>query len=233
MESASDEEISRKVEELINKLQLPIMEIASDEEISRKVQEIINKLQLPFEEFVRYKYFEEFNEQMENPGIAAQIQIEIVKKTQEITKNIKLAREKLEKSYFYEKFMSQMQNPVVVARIKKVIGTDPHHSQLQVVIYGVGEMNDVKITKKVEHCHMQLAFAILLREKFQWVNDIVVYDPVLSFLDRRAINQLDCTCLSVNEEVDEQWTDPRYFSCLTAQLFSMKMYWRQTGRLSI
>jgi hypothetical protein len=89
---------------------------------------------------------------------------------------------------------------VLVARIKMAIRKDPHHSQLQMVIYGIGEMNDVKYSKNMEDSHMQLAFAILLREKFQWVNDIIVYDPVLSFVDRRAINQLDCTCLSVNEQ---------------------------------
>ena len=68
------------------------------------------------------------------------------------------------------------------------------------VIPDIGEMNDVKNSKNMEDSHMQLAFAILLREKFQWVNDIVVYDCVLSFVDRRSINQLDCTCLSVNEQ---------------------------------
>jgi hypothetical protein len=51
----------------------------------------------------------------------------------------------------------------------------------------------------VEVCHAQLAFAILLREKFQWVNDIVVYDPLVPPVQQKAINAFNCTFLSVNE----------------------------------
>jgi hypothetical protein len=48
--------------------------------------------------------------------------------------------EKLEKSSFFGEFMKQMQDPEMIAQIERVIGTDPHHSQLQVVLYGVGRM---------------------------------------------------------------------------------------------
>ena len=46
---------------------------------------------------------------------------------------------------------------------------------------------------------MQLALPLLLRDKLQWVNDIVVYDPVLTPLEQKAIRALNCTCPSAGD----------------------------------
>jgi hypothetical protein len=88
--------------------------------------------------------------------------IETNGKVQELIKKIQLAQEKLEKSLFYVEFMEQMQDPEMVERIERVIRADPRYSKLQLVLYGIGTMDS-------EHIHMQLAFAILLRERFQIV----------------------------------------------------------------
>jgi len=141
--------------------------------------------------------------------------VEINTKVEKIIDKIWRALEKVEKSSFYAEILKQMQEPKFVALIEKVISTDPHHSQLQLVLYGVGRMDfneeepermeEPETNQKNEsefdlECNrMQLCLAILLRENFQWVNDIVVYDPVLSGVDQKAIHVLDCTYLSVNE----------------------------------
>jgi hypothetical protein len=128
--------------------------------------------------------------------------VEIDMKVEKIINRIQVAREKLEKSSFYAEFLRQVQDPKFVALIEKVISTDPNHSQLQVVLYGVGrmEINEEPERDICRECNRtQLCLAILLRENFPWVNDIVVYDPVLSGLDQKAIHALGCTCLSVNE----------------------------------
>ena len=50
----------------------------------------------------------------------------------------------------------------------------------------------------VEPNHMQLAFSILLREKFEWVKNIMVYNPSISLIERTAMNALNCTRLIRN-----------------------------------
>ena len=122
---------------------------------------------------------------------------------QELINRIELVKEKLEKSSFYEEFTKQMEQREMVERIENVIGCiDGRYSQLQLVLYGLGGLHcsgerEIEIR---EYRHMQFALAILLREKFQWVSDIQVYDPVFSAIDRMAINVFNCTCLSYDEK---------------------------------
>jgi len=127
--------------------------------------------------------------------------VEIDTKVGKIIEKIQLALEKLEKSVFYREFVKQIQTPKMVKMIQRVIGTDPNHLQMQLVLYGVGEMVELNEQKPygVEVHHMQLCLAILLRNNFEWVHDVVVYDPVLSPMEQKAINAFDCSCLSVNE----------------------------------
>jgi hypothetical protein len=146
-------------------------------------------------------------------------EIEVDKKVHELTGKVRLSRQNLEKSLFYKEAMKQLQKPEMVAQIKRVIGTNSHHSQLQVVIYGLGSLEPntefFKSANAAEnyaeiHC-IQLAFAILLREKFEWVNDIVVYDPIQTLFDVMAINSLKCTCLSVDEQCKRTVDRPTLF----------------------
>ena len=58
---------------------------------------------------------------------------------------------------------------------------------------------------------MQLALPLLLRDKLQWVNDIVVYDPVLTPLEQKAICALNCTCPSTGEEKKGKVDRPMLF----------------------
>ena len=58
---------------------------------------------------------------------------------------------------------------------------------------------------------MQLALPLLLRDKVQWVNDIVVYDPVLTPLEQKDIHALNCTCPSTGEEKGQKVDRPTLF----------------------
>ena len=181
------------------------------EEENTRYQDIINKIQLTLPKLSRYNQstsqllpFLPF--QSENattsvpaPAPAPATAEEENTRYQDIINNIQLALEKLEKSSFCAEFMKHVQNPEIAAEIERVIATDPQYSKLQLVLYGVGEMERSDYTRNVEVCHMQLALAILLKEKFQWVNDIVVYDPRLCPLEKKAISAFNCTFLRVNE----------------------------------
>jgi hypothetical protein len=125
--------------------------------------------------------------------------VEIDTKVGKIIQKIELALEKLEKSVFYGEFVKQIQTPKFVKMIQRVIGADPNHSQLQLVLYGVGVMEPNDQYRYVQPHRMQLCLAILLRKNFEWVHDVLVYDPALSPMEQKAINAFDCTCLAVNE----------------------------------
>ena len=58
----------------------------------------------------------------------------------------------------------------------------------------------IVIAIEFEVGHMQLDLPLLLRDKLQWVNDIAMYDPVLTPLEQKAIRVLNCTCPSIGEE---------------------------------
>lgn len=45
--------------------------------------------------------------------------------------------------------MRQMKSPEVVARMERVMGTYPHQSQLQLVLYGVASLTPTRKTQDV------------------------------------------------------------------------------------
>lgn len=131
---------------------------------------------------------------------ASVVETEDNKRIEDIVARVQFAVKMLKRSSFFRDFQRQMRHPKLVARIRKVIAADPQHSQLQLVLYGVGVLENVVGGPRVEMCNStQLAFVILLRKKFQWVSDIVVYDPSVPPVQQKAINAFNCTFLSVNE----------------------------------
>ena len=110
---------------------------------------------------------------MESVSAATTVVTDENTRYEQIIKNIQLALFKLKRSFFFEEFMKQMRDPEIVAQIERVT----EHSKLQVVLYGIGELEPTKHEREAEVSHLQLAFVILLKERFEWVNDIVVYDP--------------------------------------------------------
>ena len=82
--------------------------------------------------------------------------------------------------HFIHNLWNKWSKKEMVERIESVIATDRRYSRLQLVLYGLGQLN-------FEHRHMQFAFALLLQDKFKLVNDIEVYDPMHSAFERMAI----------------------------------------------
>ena len=68
-----------------------------------------------------------------------------------------------------------------------------------------------EVENQVEVGSMQLALPLLVRDKLQWVNDIVVYDPVLTPLEKKSIRALNYTCPSANEEKVQKVDRPTLF----------------------
>jgi len=177
------------------------MKNASDTEIDLKVKQITASLQPPHSVFYDVERCrKDYREATDNPKMWAKLKPAIDKTVKGLMEKIHIALEALENSEFYKEFMEQMQDPEILEQIQRVRGTDPHHSHLQMVFYGIGNI-DPEIRTRYSHSRsqMQLAFAILMKEKFDFVNDIVLYDPILSTIERTAINELGCTVLHDNE----------------------------------
>ena len=176
------------------------MENATDEEIDLKVQKIMKKLQLPEDLFNKF-CLPDFYEALRNPKLSAQIETAINREVRGLMQKIYLARDVLENSAFYAEFMDQMLDPEMLARIKRVTDTDPDRSHLQMVFYGIGAIDPESDSVSThERSQIQLAFALLLKEKFELVDHILVYDPLMSRLERTAISRLGCTVSKVDED---------------------------------
>lgn len=65
---------------------------------------------------------------------------------------------------------------------------------LQIVVYGLGNIADSEVSR------CQLALILLLKQRFSWVGDIQVYDPVLSQSECKVIEGMGCSSIAINEE---------------------------------
>lgn len=66
---------------------------------------------------------------------------------------------------------------------------------------------------------MLLAFVLLLREKFYWVNDIVVYDRALPRLERELMKALNCSLLCPSKHGNWSVDKPTLFFMPRSQMF--------------
>ncbi|CAM6091385.1 unnamed protein product [Calypogeia fissa] len=136
------------------------------------------------------------------------------------------AREKVEQSVFFSGFMRQMQHLEVIKNLSRSgtgkVGSgdeeeedeeeeeeeeDPHERfneegkeqslrrpKVELVVYGVGSITDSEISR------CQLSLALLMKKKFaERICDVVVYDPVMSPLDRSVMVQLGFSPLENND----------------------------------
>lgn len=65
---------------------------------------------------------------------------------------------------------------------------------LQIVVYGLGSIADSEVSR------CQLALILLIKQRFSWVGDIQVYDPVLSQSERKFMEGMGCSSIAINEE---------------------------------
>ena len=94
---------------------------------------------------------------------------------------------KLESSSFYKQFVEDMERTEFKAQIERVTGSSndddyPSCSELvQLVVYGVGSIAYSEVSR------MQLCLALLMKRKYEWIDDVVVYDPILTSNEKLAI----------------------------------------------
>jgi len=96
---------------------------------------------------------------------------------------------KIDKSEFYHTFRDQIQTSVA-DYFNRVLGSE---IKMQMVIYGIGSI------ELYEPPRLQLSLAILLRRDFSWIENIEVFDPILSATESRVLETLGCSVMSINE----------------------------------
>ncbi|XP_057853995.2 protein SENSITIVITY TO RED LIGHT REDUCED 1 isoform X2 [Cryptomeria japonica] len=108
-----------------------------------------------------------------------------------IMSRMRSSLKKVAESTFYKKLLEQLQSPEVLNSVMRVVGMD---SQLQMVVYGIGSIGDS------ERSRLQLSLALLLKQRFCWVGEIEVFDPIVTASEYRVIKSLGCTFAEINEQ---------------------------------
>ncbi|KAK9287913.1 hypothetical protein L1049_016357 [Liquidambar formosana] len=117
---------------------------------------------------------------------------------------VEITIKEVEGSEFYSRFTDQLRNdPNIQRNIKRVLGSNQH---MMMVVYALGS---------IEFGYMpqyQLALAILLKRDFSdLIEGIEVFDPMMSPVDCKVVEELGCNVLSVNEHCRRQVKKPTLF----------------------
>lgn len=107
----------------------------------------------------------------------------------------------LESSDFCKSFLDQIESKLVDSFVR-VMGSD---SKMDMIIYGIGSI------EAYENPRLQLSIALLMKEKFDWIGEIEVFDPVISSTESRVINTLGCSVIPINEQGKRQALKPTLF----------------------
>eukprot|EP00250_Pteridium_aquilinum_P014234 c21864_g1_i3 orf=1305-2654(-) len=76
---------------------------------------------------------------------------------------------------------------------------------LRVVLYGLGSIADSEISR------YQFALILLLKQRFSWVGEIEVYDPVLSQSECKVIETMGCVPIAIDEKGRRSVSEPTLF----------------------
>ncbi|GJV18262.1 protein sensitivity to red light reduced 1 [Tanacetum coccineum] len=118
-----------------------------------------------------------------------------------LMQSIQNAIEKLESSYFYI-FLKQICSPEVLECFRKLRGSE---EKIKMVICGIG------IIEAYEGPRLQLSLAILMKRQLDWIGEMEVFDPVISFIESKVFEELGCCVLSVNKGGSRQAVNPILF----------------------
>ncbi|XP_077245374.1 sensitivity to red light reduced protein (SRR1) [Tasmannia lanceolata] len=138
---------------------------------------------------------------VQNPWIPSDSAIDRERESKLIQK-IQFSIRKLENSDFYRVFLNQLENPQILQTFSRVLASE---SQMQMVIYGIGSI------ESYDSPRLQLALAILLERKFNWIGDIEIFDPILSLTESRVLESFGCSVLSINEQGRREVKKPTLF----------------------
>ncbi|KAJ4970922.1 hypothetical protein NE237_004021 [Protea cynaroides] len=124
------------------------------------------------------------------------------KKESKLMQKILMCIRNLKKTEFYHTFLNQIQAPQIKDHFSRVLGSE---SKMQMVIYGIGSI------ESYEPPRLQLSLAILIKRKFEWIGDIMIFYLVLATTETRVFEAFGCHVLSVNEHGRRQALKPTIF----------------------
>ncbi|CAM8961999.1 unnamed protein product [Rhodiola kirilowii] len=114
---------------------------------------------------------------------------------------MKTCMEAMKSSQFCTAFLDQIQSKLIDSFFR-VLGSEPN---MEMIIYGIGSI------EAYENPRVQLSLALLMKEKFDWIGDVEVFDPVLSATETRVIKSFGLTVITLNEEGKRQALKPTFF----------------------
>ncbi|KAE9617190.1 hypothetical protein Lal_00034745 [Lupinus albus] len=109
--------------------------------------------------------------------------------------------DKIRASQFYHTFRDQIETSVF-DHIHRVLGSE---TKMQMVMYGIGSI------ELYEPPCLQLSLAILMKRDFSWIENIEVFDPILSVTETRVLEAFGCSVISINEHGKREAVKPTMF----------------------
>lgn len=119
-----------------------------------------------------------------------------------LMEKIQTCIQKLESSCFWLNFLNQLQNGETSDRIKQVLGSE---SKICMVIYGIGSI------ESFESPRLQLSLAILMKRELSWIEEMEIFDPIITLTESRVLTSLGCSVLSINENGRREAAKPTLF----------------------
>ncbi|KAH0714551.1 hypothetical protein KY284_007456 [Solanum tuberosum] len=140
-----------------------------------------------------------FGEDMES-----NVDFHIKDEAERLLKEIELVKKNVENSEFYTGMhLDLKQNKTIQKHFFRLLVS---HSDVQVVIYGLGSI-EYSFSSQ-----FQLAVALLLkRDFFNWIGNIEIYDPCLSPADIIVFEKLDLKVLTIDENCKRRVQRPTMF----------------------
>lgn len=137
-------------------------------------------------------------------NMKSNVYFHIQDEAERLLKEIKLMKKNVENSELYaRKCFNLEHNETFQQCLFRLLGS---HSHVQVVIYALGSM------EYSFNSQFQLAIVLLLRRDFpNWIDNIQVYDPLMSPADMLVFRKLDVEMLTIDEDCRRQIRRPTMF----------------------
>ncbi|XP_059307942.1 protein SENSITIVITY TO RED LIGHT REDUCED 1-like isoform X1 [Lycium ferocissimum] len=137
-------------------------------------------------------------------NMESNVYFHIQDEAERLLKEIELMMKNVENSKLYAGMRLDLErNETFQQHLFRLLGS---HSHVQVVIYALGSM------ESDFHAQFQLAVVLLLKRDFpNWIDNIEVYDPVMSPADMLVFRKLGVEVLTINENCKRQVRRPTMF----------------------
>ncbi|KAL9674299.1 hypothetical protein QQ045_030571 [Rhodiola kirilowii] len=148
-------------------------------------------------------YVEEAHGHTKSESNVSSDKINFEDEVRRLENDVRIVVEGVSESVVYRNIIFQLKNdPGINSNIARVLGSEKH---MLMVVYALGNIEAWYWSQQ------QLALAILLKRDFNWIGEIEVFDPLISHVDRKVLEDMGCLVLSVNENCRRQVTKPTIF----------------------